>query len=110
MNLEIKNSRLISGRDFIARTSAAVGEAESFKNLHMSAGDDYALGWVVFQRPWAKGRALMHNGSNTMFYVVVWLAPELNSAVIVATNMGGDEATAGCDETAVKLTEKYFEN
>ncbi|MEP6662691.1 MAG: serine hydrolase domain-containing protein [Verrucomicrobiota bacterium] len=83
-------------------------KAESFKKLHKSFGDDYTLGWVVLQRPWAKGRALMHNGSNTMFYVVVWMAPEINSAVIVATNIGGNEATAGCDEAAVKLIEKYF--
>ena len=38
--------------------------------------DGYALGWKVLNRPWANGRALMHNGSSTMFYVVVWMAPD----------------------------------
>jgi hypothetical protein len=28
------------------------------------------------KRAWANGRTLMHNGSNTMFYVVVWMAPD----------------------------------
>lgn len=83
-------------------------KAESFKKLHTAIGDDYALGWVVLERPWAKGRALMHNGSNTMFYVVVWMAPEINSAVIVATNIGGDGAFQGCDEAASKLIGKYL--
>src|SRR5690606_4976564 len=72
--------------------------AASFKKLPTSAGDDYALGWVVLERNWAGGRALMHNGSNTMFYLVVWMAPERNCAVIVATNVGVDAAFSGCDE------------
>jgi CubicO group peptidase (beta-lactamase class C family) len=82
--------------------------ADSFKKLHTSAGDDYALGWVVLKRPWAGGRALMHNGSNTMFYIVVWMAPDLNSAVIVATNVGVDAAFGGCDEAASKLIQQFF--
>ena len=85
-------------------------KAESFKKLHTAIADnhDYALGWIVLKRPWAGGRALMHNGSNTMFYVVVWMAPEKNSAVIVATNIGVDEASEGCDEVAGKLINQYF--
>jgi len=83
-------------------------KAESFRKLHTSAGNDYALGWIGLEREWAGGRALMHNGSNTMFYVVVWMAPEKNCAVIVATNVGVDAAFAGCDETAGKLIQRFF--
>ncbi|MES2571890.1 MAG: serine hydrolase domain-containing protein [Verrucomicrobiota bacterium] len=84
--------------------------AEYFKKLHTAVSDnnDYALGWVVLERGWANGRALMHNGSNTMFYIVVWMAPEKNSAVIVASNIGVNEAFEGCDEAARKLIEQYF--
>jgi len=84
-------------------------KAETFKKLHQPVGDDYALGWIVLERKWAGGRALMHNGSNTMFYVVVWMAPAKNCAVIVATNIGVDEAAAGCDEAAGKLIREYLE-
>jgi CubicO group peptidase (beta-lactamase class C family) len=83
-------------------------KAETLKKLHESAGDDYALGWIVLKRKWAGGRALMHNGSNTMFYVVVWMAPEKNCAVIVASNIGVNEASAACDEAAGKLIQEYF--
>ncbi len=85
-------------------------KAESFKKLHTAVADndDYALGWMVLERPWANGRALMHNGSNTMFYVVVWMAPEKNCAVIVASNIGVNEAFEGCDEAAGKLITQYF--
>jgi len=85
-------------------------KAESFKKLHTAVAgkDDYALGWMVLKRSWANGRALMHNGSNTMFYVVVWMAPDKNCAVIVASNIGGDDALKGCDEAAGKLINQYF--
>src|SRR5438552_15254862 len=84
-------------------------KAESFKKLHTAVGgDDYALGWVVLKRKWAGDRALMHNGSNTMFYVVVWMAPDRNCAVIVATNVGSDAAFEGCDEVAGKLIKQFF--
>lgn len=85
-------------------------KAESFKKLHtVAAGnEDYALGWMVLNRPWANGRALMHNGSNTMFYIVVWMAPEKNCAVIVASNIGVDEAFEGCDEAAGNLIKQFF--
>ncbi len=83
-------------------------KAESFKKLHTPVGDNYALGWIVLNRGWAKGRALMHNGSNTMFYVVVWLAPERNSAVVVATNAGGDDASKGCDDAATQLIQQFL--
>ena len=83
-------------------------KAETLKKLHQPVGDNYALGWLVFDRKWAGGRALMHNGSNTMFYVVVWMAPERNCAIIVASNIGANEATAGCDEVAGNLIKEYF--
>jgi CubicO group peptidase (beta-lactamase class C family) len=84
--------------------------AESFKKLHIAAADndDYALGWMVRKRGWAKGRALMHNGSNTMFYVVVWMAPKIDCAVVVASNVGADEAFEGCDEVAGEMIRQYF--
>jgi len=92
------------------RGDSALLTTESFKKLHTAVADNdgYALGWMVLNRPWANGRALMHNGSNTMFYVVVWMAPEKNCAVIVASNVGVDEAFKGCDEAAGKLINQYF--
>ena len=84
--------------------------AASFKRLHTAVADneDYALGWMVLKRSWAGGRAVMHNGSNTMFYVVVWMAPEKNCAVVVASNIGNDAAFDGCDEVAGTLIGQYF--
>ena len=71
-------------------------------------GGDYACGWVVVKREWAGGNALMHNGSNTMWYVVMWLAPERNFSVVAATNIAGSDAEQGCDEVAAAMIHQWL--
>jgi len=73
-----------------------------------SPWENYACGWVVLQRDWADGTALMHNGSNTMWYIVMWLAPKKNFAVIAATNIAGDGAETGCDDAASAMIYKWL--
>ncbi len=60
--------------------------AESFKTLHTSLGDSYAMGWIITERPWADGTAITHSGDNTMNHAVVWMAPKKGFAVLVVTN------------------------
>ncbi len=73
--------------------------AARLRELHTPPeGTDYALGWKVGQRPWAKGPILSHSGSNTMWYCVAWLAPDAKFAVLVTCNQG--EAAAACDAVA----------
>jgi CubicO group peptidase (beta-lactamase class C family) len=87
----------------LARLHAVMGDGKA-----ESPGDNYACGWVVLQRGWAGGTALMHNGSNTMWYVVMWLAPKKNFAVIAATNIAGDGAERGCDEVASAMIRAWL--
>ena len=78
--------------------------ASTIKYMHRpKAGESYAFGWMVTERPWAGGTALTHAGSNTMNFCVVWMAPKRDFAVLVVTNAGGDEAAAACDEAASAL-------
>jgi len=82
---------------------------ETLVKLHTPpAGGSYACGWVVVKRNWAGGNALMHNGSNTMWYLVMWLAPEKNFCVVVATNIAGPEAQLGCDEVAGSMIDRWL--
>jgi CubicO group peptidase (beta-lactamase class C family) len=90
-------------------------KSETLARLHKPDGtnisspiENYACGWVVLQRGWAGGRTLWHNGSNTMWYIVMWLAPEKNFSVIVATNIAGDDAEKACDEMAVSMIQKWL--
>ncbi len=77
---------------------------ETWKRLHTPLeGQEYGFGWGFVTRPWAGGTALTHAGSNTMWFCVVWLAPERGFGVLAATNVGGDVAGKACDEVATAL-------
>jgi CubicO group peptidase (beta-lactamase class C family) len=83
---------------------------ESFVKLHAPFPDDshYAMGWSVAERPWAGGRVLTHDGSNTMWFCVTWIAPEKDFAVLVTCNQGGDAAAKACDEASWALIQDHI--
>ena len=84
-------------------------KSDSFKRLHTAAPDqNYAMGWNVVSRPWAQGNALTHTGSNTMFYAVIWIAPKMDFAVVVATNAGSHIGALACDDSAAALIKLYL--
>jgi CubicO group peptidase (beta-lactamase class C family) len=71
---------------------------QSFTKLHTPPrGQDYALGWARQEQP-GLGRVLVHAGSNTMFFMIIVVAPEKRAAFVVATNCGGSDAEAACGE------------
>src|SRR5262249_726346 len=80
-------------------TKGGLLKPETFKKLHTApAGKVYACGWVVYKRTWAGGNALMHNGSNTFWYTVMWLAPGKDFAVIASTNIAAPAGQKACDD------------
>lgn len=84
-------------------------QAETIQRLHTPAeGFSYASGWAVTNRDWAGGRTLVHSGSNLRWYAVVWMAPERDFAVMVATNQGGETAFEATDEAAGRLIRLYL--
>ena len=96
-----------------ARGEGKLLTAESFQRLHAPQPIDgksgYALGWVVLERPWADGSVLMHNGSNTMWYSVVYVAPKRGFAVMAVTNLAGlglQAGTAATDAAASLLIQQ----
>ena len=90
-----------------ARGQGQLLKPETFRKLHTAlAGQDYAMGWVVTERSWGGGKVLTHTGSNTMFFTVIWIAPEKDFAVVVATNLGGDRAEKGADAAAWQLIQQ----
>ncbi|HUN81514.1 MAG TPA: serine hydrolase domain-containing protein [Phycisphaerae bacterium] len=79
-------------------------KAETFKKLHTPVGK-YAMGWGVDKRDWAgkSGRVLHHAGSNTMWFAVVWIAPDENFAVLVMCNKADPAAQKACDQAVQAL-------
>ena len=79
---------------------------KTLASLHTpNEGEDYALGWMVLKRAWSKGPVLHHNGSNTMWLCVAWLAPKEKFAVLVTCNHGG--GAAACDDLAAACIAEY---
>jgi hypothetical protein len=91
-------------------------KAETMKRLHTPStgnktadeADQSGCGWLVLKRGWAGGDALWHNGSNTRWYIVMWLAPNKDFSVIAATNIAGPDAEQGCDEAATVMIQKWL--
>lgn len=98
-----------------AQSRASLLLPETFTLLHSpmkleGSRSDYARGWVSLKRGWARGdapndtgRVLTHNGTNTMWFCVTWIAPEKNFALLIACNKGGPEAEKACDNAAGAL-------
>jgi D-alanyl-D-alanine carboxypeptidase len=78
----------------------------SFDVLHRPLGDNYALGWIVTERPWSRGPVLTHSGSNTMWHCVVWAAPAEGFAVLACTNASTPQAPLALDAVCALLLER----
>ncbi len=95
-----------------AHLSGARGEspdsflsADAFGVLHAdSYSQGYSLGWGV--QTTDRGRGLSHTGSCGEWYSLIWILPDADLAIVVATNIGGGNAVAAANEALqVVLTE-----
>jgi CubicO group peptidase (beta-lactamase class C family) len=79
--------------------SGTLLKPESYQKLQTPPfGGEYALGWIVTQRPWAGGKALNHGGDNTMNFANAWVAPNKDFAILVCVNQSGSIAFKATDE------------
>lgn len=60
--------------------------AESCRTMQTDVAESYGLGWVVQPRDGADQPLIWHNGSNTMWYAILMLAPGPDVALAVAVN------------------------
>jgi CubicO group peptidase (beta-lactamase class C family) len=84
------------------------------EKLHTPFGE-YAMGWGVEMREWAKGPGesadglvLRQIGVNTIWDCGAWLAPERDFAVLIATNQSGNEVYRGTYELLKLLTARFL--
>jgi CubicO group peptidase (beta-lactamase class C family) len=91
------------------RADTPLLKKQTVEKLHQPPEENgYAFGWDVEQRPWG-GTVLTHAGSNTMWFCVVWMAPEKGFAVLAATNCGTKSAPLACDAAAWALIQHHLE-
>lgn len=89
---------------------------DTFAKLHPSGPDEgYASGWIFEDKEWAKGaqlgatgRTLFHSGSNFRWYCIVWMAPEIDFAVLTACNRGMDPTSWKICENAADMLIQAF--
>jgi CubicO group peptidase (beta-lactamase class C family) len=90
----------------VAKQGKPLLDAPLLAALHQPPnGANYALGWVTTKRDWAQGPVIWHNGSNTMWYAVTWMAPDAKFAVLVTCNHGGGQKA--CDEAAAACIRRF---
>ena len=98
---------------------ATLLKPETFAQLHPSgAAGEYAAGWILESKEWAKGaqpgatgRVLMHGGTNFRWFCMVWMAPEIDFAVLTACNRGIDLAAwKVCHRAARALIRAFVSN
>ena len=79
-------------------------ETSSWKKLHTPAsGQIYAMGWERREAAWTRGPAIWHNGSNNLFYAVLWISATRNLAVGAVANAATEDAKQACEEAASTL-------
>ncbi len=78
---------------------------QTLEKLTTSTGTspDYALGWIVENIPWAGGRALGHEGSNTMWYATAIVVPSKGLAAAAVSNEGSGRAAGATRQLVRRL-------
>jgi len=75
-------------------------KAETFAHMHKPTESGApSFGWGKTTRPWG-GDVLTHAGSNTMWFCVVWAAPQKGFAVLIVANAAGEAVAKACDDVA----------
>jgi CubicO group peptidase (beta-lactamase class C family) len=67
----------------------------------------YGLGWGKVTVDWAPEPLLQHAGSNGMNLAHIWLDPRRDFAMVVVTNIGGDQADAALLAVAQELYGRF---
>ncbi|MBK1884840.1 beta-lactamase family protein [Luteolibacter pohnpeiensis] len=92
----------------LGNTPVAPVDSTQLEVLHTptASGPAYAMGWALEPRAWAGGTAFTHTGTNTMFYAVMWIAPNRDFAAVAACNSGSGFAV--CDGAIELLVRRYL--
>jgi len=91
-----------------ARGEHTLLQPSTFTKLYTPVHSNYAMGWIIQDRPWANGRLLFHNGTIGQWLTTVWIAPNRHWAMVVVTNGGGTPASTATTEVMNAMISQYF--
>lgn len=85
-----------------ARGTGGLVTKESFEKLHTPfPATEYALGWVVMDGQ------IWHDGSNTKWFAIIVIVPEIDGAFFVVTNAYDSRATRGAQEVGQVFDKRF---
>jgi CubicO group peptidase (beta-lactamase class C family) len=73
------------------------------KLIQPDLNDEYAYGWGVLKRDWAKGKILLHAGSNLHWYAKVCIAPKLGRIYLCVFNRGGEDMDQWAEQAFAEM-------
>ncbi len=76
---------------------------QSTQHMRDSRPTAYGGGWFITTHPAARGTVLMHDGSNSVWYAVMWILPEDDLAIVVSCNQGSQRGREAVMESAERL-------
>lgn len=85
--------------------------ARDLGRLHTPApGEDYAFGWQIASHPCFEGETILtHTGSNTMWFVIVFLDKKTDRGTIVTANAGDPPARTALFDLSRKLLAELYD-
>lgn len=90
--------RWLSCQTYIRLARQHPSALSALRKLHTpSPKGQYAGGWVLQTRKWAKGVALVHTGSNTYWAATAWVAPETGVVLVTVANADSTAIQEGLD-------------
>ena len=70
-------------------------------------GGDYALGWEISRDPWGRGPILAHQGSNTLWHAVTYLAPARGIGFVGISNAAPRGSNQAARRVAINLVQRF---
>lgn len=79
---------------------------DTYRVLHTNVkGQNYGLGWGVLQSE--LGRTLSHTGSCGEWFSTIKIVPDVDLAIVVATNVSGGNGVAACNDALQAVQAQY---
>ena len=82
--------------------------ADSYQTLHRTVASNYALGWEARTLPTLGVPGVRHGGSTGLWFSLVWLAPTIDTGLMVVTNGGGERAAAALQALEALLAQRVM--
>jgi CubicO group peptidase (beta-lactamase class C family) len=90
-----------------ARGAPGLVTTASFATLHTAVASDYALGWETPPTMQTLGvSAIGHTGSTGRWFSLVWLAPSIDTGLMIVANGGGERASAAIQALDLRIRER----